>query len=64
MKRLSLLSVFIILVILVITSDMSFAQPPPPILPSGPSQAPIDGGLGILLAGGGVYALKKLRAKR
>ncbi|MEO1022692.1 MAG: hypothetical protein AAFW89_09110 [Bacteroidota bacterium] len=33
----------------------------PPALPADPSQAPIDGGLGLLAAAGGVYALKKLR---
>ncbi|TNE73106.1 hypothetical protein EP331_05405 [bacterium] len=38
------------------------AQPPP--LLDGPSQAPIDGGLGLLLAGGGAYALKKLRKQK
>ncbi len=44
--------------------DVSFAQqtPPPPTLPTA-DQAPIDGGLGLLLAGGSAYALKKLRKK-
>ena len=35
-----------------------------PGLPSAPSQAPIDGGLGLLAAAGGAYAFKKLRDKR
>lgn len=35
-----------------------------PGLPSPPAQAPIDGGLGILAAAGGTYALKKLRDQR
>ena len=34
-----------------------------PGLPSAPSQAPIDGGLGLLAAAGGAYAIKKLRDK-
>lgn len=37
------------------------AQPPPPTLPGMPDQAPIDGGLGLLAAGGAAYAWKKLR---
>lgn len=36
----------------------------PPGLPGNPDQAPIDGGLGILAALGGAYAIKKLRDKR
>ncbi len=32
-----------------------------PGLPSDPEQTPIDGGLGILAALGGTYAIKKLR---
>ena len=35
-----------------------------PSLPSAPSQAPIDGGLGILAAAGGAYAYKKLKGRR
>ncbi len=38
------------------------AQPPDLFNP--PSQAPIDGGLGLLAAAGGVYAWKKLKTKR
>lgn len=34
-----------------------------PSLPAAPSQAPIDGGLGLLAAAGGAYAWKKLRNK-
>lgn len=34
-----------------------------PGLPDGPEQTPIDGGLGILAAAGGIYAIKKLRDK-
>lgn len=35
----------------------------PPGLPDAPSQAPIDGGLGLLAAGGAAYAWRKLRKK-
>ena len=34
-----------------------------PGLPSDPSQAPIDGGLGLLAAAGGAYAYKKLKGR-
>jgi|AntRauTorckE6833_2_1112554.scaffolds.fasta_scaffold08335_4 hypothetical protein len=36
----------------------------PPGLPGTPSQAPIDGGLTLLAAAGGGYALKKLRDRK
>ncbi|SMO73397.1 PID-CTERM protein-sorting domain-containing protein [Gracilimonas mengyeensis] len=36
----------------------------PPGLPQTPSQAPIDGGLALLAAAGGGYALKKLRDRK
>ncbi|MEQ9264549.1 MAG: hypothetical protein RLN81_04970 [Balneolaceae bacterium] len=49
------------LTILVITTTVVLAQPG---LPSAPSQAPIDGGLGLLAAAGGAYAWKKLRDKK
>lgn len=35
-----------------------------PELPTNPSQAPIDGGLSILAAVGGAYAIKKLRERK
>ena len=35
-----------------------------PGLPSAPTQAPIDGGLSLLAAAGGAYAIKKLRDKK
>ncbi|GAB5409521.1 MAG: hypothetical protein BalsKO_18860 [Balneolaceae bacterium] len=52
-----LLSIFVVL----ITTSIVLAQPG---LPSAPSQAPIDGGLGLLAAAGGAYAYKKLRDKK
>ena len=35
-----------------------------PTLPIAPPQAPIDGGLSVLAAAGGAYAIKKLRDKK
>jgi hypothetical protein len=35
-----------------------------PGLPMNPSQVPIDGGLGLLAAAVGAYAIKKLRHKK
>lgn len=35
-----------------------------PGLPTTPEQAPIDGGLGILAAAGGAYAVKKMRDRK
>ncbi|MFV1883404.1 MAG: PID-CTERM protein-sorting domain-containing protein [Balneola sp.] len=51
-----LFSLFLILILVTVVQ----AQPG---LPGAPSQAPIDGGLGLLAAAGGVYAIKKLRDK-
>lgn len=56
-----ILSFCFVLVMVLVLADVSFAQPPPPALPTGPTQAPIDGGLSLLVLGGGAYALKKLR---
>lgn len=47
--------------IILILPDALFAQPPG--LPGAPNQAPIDGGLGLLAAGGAAYAWKKLKRK-
>lgn len=52
--------VTILLIIFTLPSLLS-AQPS---LPGSPEQAPIDGGLGILAALGGAYAVKKLRDKK
>ncbi|MCG8372704.1 MAG: hypothetical protein MI700_04185 [Balneolales bacterium] len=51
---------FPLFAIAVLVTELAFAQP---VLPSDPAQAPIDGGLGLLAAAGGAYALKKLRDK-
>ncbi|RNC83400.1 MAG: hypothetical protein ED557_09710 [Balneola sp.] len=52
--------VFTLFTIAVFITELAMAQPG---LPGAPDQAPIDGGLGLLAAAGGAYALKKLRDK-
>jgi hypothetical protein len=52
--------IFAITIILIGTS-LLIAQPPG--LPGAPSQAPIDGGLGLLAVAGGAYAWKKLKGR-
>ena len=58
----ALSAVFVIAVALLAIPDLSMGQLPPG-LPDDPEQTPIDGGLGILAALGGTYAIKKLREK-
>lgn len=43
--------------------EILYAQIPPPP-PNEPTQNPIDGGLAVLAAAGGAYAIKKLRDKK
>lgn len=62
MKHLSF--ILVILLIILIFTPLVEAQIPPPLMPSGPSETPIDGGLGLLAAAGGGYALKKLRDRK
>lgn len=57
----TILLLFAFIIVLIGTSIL-FAQPPG--LPATPDQAPIDGGLGLLAAAGGSYALKKLRDRK
>lgn len=59
-----ILFITILFLMFVMLTNLVVAQVPPPLLPSGPSQTPIDGGLGILAAAGGAYALKKLRGRK
>ncbi len=59
-----LLFISAILLIILIFTPLVEAQVSPPLLPSGPSQTPVDGGLGLLAAAGGGYALKKLRDRK
>ncbi|MCP9290426.1 PID-CTERM protein-sorting domain-containing protein [Gracilimonas sediminicola] len=54
----TLLILILAIVIIIISTTLLLAQPG---LPGAPSQAPIDGGLGLLAAAGGAYAWKKLR---
>jgi hypothetical protein len=56
-----LLIIMLVILLLLIAPELLLAQPS---LPSAPSQAPIDGGLGLLAAAGGTYAMKKLRDKK
>jgi len=58
-----LISILFISVILFGLPDYIMAQPLPPGLLDTPDQSPIDGGLSILAAVGGAYAVKKLRKK-
>ncbi|MBO6524925.1 MAG: hypothetical protein JJ971_13920 [Balneolaceae bacterium] len=52
---------FTLTLIISFLTELVMAQP---ALPASPSQAPIDGGLGLLAAAGGAYAIKKLRDKK
>jgi hypothetical protein len=62
-KVILFIAVLLMLVVcILVLPDLSFSQPPPP--PGKPSQTPIDGGLGLLAAAGGAYAIKKLRDKK
>ncbi|MEL6559676.1 MAG: hypothetical protein AAFQ94_15905 [Bacteroidota bacterium] len=49
----------ILLIPIVLVSSQVFAQGPP-----GPPATPIDGGLSLLLAAGGIYGVKKLNDRR
>ena len=53
------LSIMILMVLLL--TPLVMAQPG---LPTVPAQTPIDGGLSLLAAAGGAYALKKLRDRK
>ncbi len=53
---------FTLTAVLLFATEFVMAQPPG--LPSTPDQAPIDGGLGLLAAAGGVYAWKKLKGEK
>ena len=55
------LILFFAFTLILIATTVILAQPPG--LPDAPSQAPIDGGLGLLAAAGGAYAWKKLRKR-
>ena len=61
-----LLTTLLTITLLLILTSIAFAQGAPglPGFPDAPSAAPIDGGLSLLAAAGGAYAIKKLRDKR
>ena len=65
MKKISiaLIVLFTIAAAVLCLPDLASAQAPPPP-PSKPTQTPIDGGLGLLAAAGGAYAVKKLRDRK
>ncbi len=52
---------FALMTIMIAAMEVVMSQPS---LPSNPPQAPIDGGLGLLAAAGGVYAYKKLKDRK
>jgi len=52
--------ILIIAALVFVLPELATAQAPPPP-PDKPNQVPIDGGLGLLAAAGGAYAIKKLR---
>ena len=65
MKKFLFITLIVTLILaaaVLIFPELASAQPPPP--PSKPSQTPIDGGLGLLAAAGGAYAVKKLRDRK
>lgn len=55
-----LFTILVIVTIILFIPEFAYSQAPPPP-PSKPAQTPIDGGLGLLAAAGGAYAIKKLR---
>lgn len=52
------------IVLLCLAPELLSAQGAPPGFPGDPDQVPIDGGLGLLAAAGGAYALNKLRKSK
>lgn len=53
--------ILLTLLLIITFTALAWGQPG---LPGPPGQAPIDGGLGILAALGGGYAIKKLRDRK
>lgn len=64
-KRILAISILCFLCGGILFTDSVNAQPQtPPPLPMKPQQTPIDGGLGLLAAAGGAYAIKKMRDRK
>lgn len=61
-----ILTTILTFTILLFISTIVAAQGPPglPGFPDNPDPAPIDGGLSLLAAAGGAYAIKSLRDKK
>jgi len=53
-----------IVLVVGVSLPVSAQDVPPPMLPGGPDQTPVDGGLLALGAAGAGYAIKKLRDRR
>lgn len=64
MKKALLILTIAVLLTLLTVAIVSAQGAPPPMLPGGPDQVPIDGGLALLAAAGGGYAIKKLRDRK
>jgi hypothetical protein len=58
-RYITLVAVLVLVWTVFALPEVASAQPPPP--PGKPTQTPVDGGLGLLAAAGGAYAVKKLR---
>ncbi|MCH8556337.1 MAG: hypothetical protein LAT84_00885 [Balneolia bacterium] len=56
--------IFIIVLVLFVPGLISTVYSQPPMLPPAPDPVPIDGGLGLLAAAGGAYAINKIRKNR
>ena len=57
----TLITLVLITLLLTLIPELASAQPG---LPTSPEQVPIDGGLALLAAAGGGYAIKKLRERK
>lgn len=64
MKPLFITLLIFLFILFISTIANAQGAPGPPVFPSSPDAAPIDGGLSLLAAAGGAYALKKLRDKK
>jgi hypothetical protein len=68
MKEINILKIVVFFLLITAVALFFFPEPAlsqaPPPPPSKPAQAPIDGGLGLLAAAGGAYAIKKLRDRK